>query len=188
MNGVLTKYVSGTSDVLKQIASKYALNQVVEEKLRSDKKKRKIVQKCEDVTLFGNGTLSAKTLKKFLSDVIPNSEISKCKFFKSCTINSKLIKCYNNDTKCDDSVIKSKCGEYHRVYYIFKLNDKVSFCTKEIKVSKSDSVLYPKYLRTIVGEMELQTLPSTEFAEKYIHIRTKNHSLLSPFSNNVERY
>lgn len=127
-------------------------------------------------------------MKRLMSNIISNDEIKNSTFYKSCSVNSNFIKYFTVSGECDDSVIKTKSNDYHRVYSIYILNQEVYFCTKRINISKTNSTLYVNHLRTVVGEGELQALAVTEFSEKSIHITTKRHSIISAFPNNVERY
>lgn len=192
MNGVLKSYVNGTTDVIKQVASKFLLNTKLREKLGEEyktvKRLRKNVEKLGDVILFGKAQLPTVEIKNKISNLISKVEMTKLRFYKSCSVKSNFVKCFDVKTKCDDSIIKSESGEYHRVYHIYKLNNDVYFCTKKIETSKSNTTLYVEHLKTIQSESAMQILSSTEFSEKCIHIKTTRHSFISLFPNNVERY
>lgn len=191
MNGVLKNYVNGTSDVLKQIATKFLLNKKIKEKMGSDcERLKKNVKKVADMTLFGNGALPTKTLKKQISKIssISETDMIDLRLYKSCTINSNFIKRFDNQTERDDSLLKTKSGEYHRVYHIYKIRDEVFFLTRKNEISKADKTLYVGHLKQVLSESEMQSLPATEFLEKVISIKTKHLSLISTFPNNIERY
>lgn len=188
MNGVLKNYVNGTSDVIKQIVSKYLLNAKLREKVGNVKGKlRKNLEKVGEVLLFGKAQLPSKEMKKKLSTIFSKEDIKNSRFYKSCSIKSNFIKCFGDNFKCDDSLLKTTSGEYHRVYHIYKLNENIFFCTKKIEVSK-DKALYVEHLRTVLSEGVLQSLPAIEFGEKCLQVKTNKHLLISTFPNNVERY
>lgn len=192
MNGVLKSYVNGTSDVLKQIVTKFLLNEKLREKLGNVNVKdryRKNSQKVGDIILFGKAQLPSKVIKKEMFTIISsNDDYKNFRIYRSCSIRSNYIKGFEDKIKCDDSIIKTIKGEYHRVYHIYKVNEKVFFCTKKIEISKRNSALYVEHLRTILSESIFQSLAATEFSEKCFHIKTNQHNLLSTFPNNVERY
>lgn len=182
MNGVLKKFVNGTTDVMKQIATKYLLNAKLNgnpaHQSFFNKKNRK---KCEDVAgvlLFGASFKPDVQLLKIMNDINSQMDTKNTKLFRSCSINSQLVKCYSSVGETDDSVIKTKDDEFHRVFNICKFNGEVS-----------PNVLHTEHLHSVLGEGELELLPVENFAEKCVHIRTSEHySFISQFCNTVERY
>lgn len=193
MNGVLKKYVNGTTDVLKQIVSKYLLNAKIREKMGNEygnvkAQYRKKVETVEHVTLFVEAQPPSIEIQNEMLNLVSKEEMANLKFYKSCSVESNFIKCFSVKARSDNSVIKAKSGEFHRVFHIYKLNGNVFFCTKKLEISQAKSTLYVEHLQTILSENVLQVLPATEFLEKCIHIRTTNHSLISTFPNTVERY
>lgn len=192
MNGVLKNNVNGTSDVLKQIVSKYVLNASIHKTLTTDKEPhRKNVEKVDNsvATLFGKSQLPTKKMKKEIRSIVLMTDIKDSRFYKSCSINSNLIKCFDIKGQCDDSVIKTKNDEYCRVYYIFKLREQIFLCVKILKTTQTSSTLYAEHLKSIIKEeKELHLLPITDLSEKCIFIATQKYSIISNFPNNVERY
>lgn len=133
-NGVLKSYVNGTTDVLKQIVSKYLLNAKIREKLGSEnvkRKYRKTVEKIGDVTLFVKAKPPSKKVEKKMLNLVSNDDMKNLQFYKSCSIKTNFIKCFDVNTQCDNSLIKIESGEFHRLYHIYKLNGNVFFCTKK---------------------------------------------------------
>ncbi len=111
MNGVLKNYVNGTTDVLKQIVSKFLLNAKIREKLGSEygnvkAQYRKNVDKVGSVTLFVKAHPSSSEIKNKMLNLISKEEIINSKFYKSCSIKSNFIKCFDVEARSDNSIIK----------------------------------------------------------------------------------
>lgn len=80
-------------------------------------------------------------------------------------------------------------GEYYRVHYIIKLQEKVFLCSRMLEIAQTSSILYVEHLKSVIKEKEnLQLLSISDVAEKCIFISTKKYSVISAFPNNVERY
>lgn len=127
-NGVLKKYVNGTTDVIKQIVSKYILANKIREKFPVFTKKAKLVEKVGSATLFGRGKLlckETKSVKRDIRSVVSKSEIKNVRTYKTCCRNSIFIKSFHAKGQCDDSVFKTEDDDYFRVYHILKIRSEI---------------------------------------------------------------
>lgn len=191
-NGVLKSYVSGTTDVLQQIVSKYLLTLEMN-RLKTPfweaicgTKKVKRFDVLGDVTLFGNGEKPSISLKNYITSARPDMpDIDDLKCYKSCKYLCETFTIFKKNVKCLDSVFKTKDNNYGNIIHITKIDGNVYVLAQMFKSEKS---FLADHLIEVKLEDRLVLISITNIAEKCIWIQTKRHSIISSFPNRVEHY
>lgn len=191
-NGLLVKFVCGTTNVEKQIATKYNYNNT----LNGCKKKRetasdyidrirsnrvKDCKKIGDITLLGKSKLTK--LLAHEKQILNCEQIQDYKkfFFLHDVFYSTS---YTRATTTNDTVICLNNGNYGFITRIYEKDETVHVLIRNLSVEKEN--LLPMQIRKVSISETYQSFPVLDIAEKCILVSTKNENYVSKLPNRIE--
>lgn len=200
-NGILSKYVKGTRDVIKQISSKYLFNKIVQ--LLSNDIPDNVSQyklclhknKCpatEGGKFYGKSKDYAIDEKESLLFIENNILLRSLESYDRFSFESDIYcsQKYCSNTKYDNSVILLKDNTYAIIKNIFKYNNETLFYGNiyEITAQSEDYISKQcnkiKYLNNSSCSLQLFRLENIN--KICFHIKVKNGSYVSAFPNRIE--
>jgi hypothetical protein len=201
MNGILINYVNGTTDVLKQIASKYALSKLIEynENSQSDIvsnfskkiKNRKSAVHCKKTDIFC--LLGNYIPEDYDTQNIPNVNlIENVLYYKKVIYEKNIFHTldYCKPFKTNDSIIELIDGTLGAIKLILTISNECYILVNIFKMSDMGNNLenFCSHLKLIENqENAVKLVPLTFIKQKCLLIDTGVSKMVSFFPNRYEK-